>query len=165
MTLAIFKQPGKYPITKHWLIESLKIGASELAPNLNIFKDILTVSQPSTTRLVVQGVSKKSEFSGNWLRKILLGSVRNPVGIIMTNPALLQYASHFIHHRKCVGYTQIQWNQFSLGFQQTVTRLGHNYIQGVSNTCVHCVFFRQKNKLSQLIRCYKDSQNKENYQK
>ena len=92
----------------------------------------------------LQGVSKKSEFSGNWLRKILLGSVRNPVGIIMTNPALLQYASHFIHHRKCVGYTQIQWNQFSLGFQQTVTRLGHIYLQGVSITFVHCVFFRQK---------------------
>ena len=82
----------------------------------------------------------------------------------MTNPALLQYASHFIHHHKCVGYTQIQWNQFSLGFQQTVTRLGHIYLQGVSITFVHCVFFRQKNKLSQLIRCYKDSQNKENYQ-
>ena len=49
-----------------------------------------------TLRLLIQGVSKKSEFSGNWLRKILLGSVRNPVGIIMTNPALLQYVSHFI---------------------------------------------------------------------
>ena len=76
----------------------------------------------------VQGVSKKSEFSRNWLQEILPGSVRNPVGIIRTNPALLQYVSHFIHHLECVGYMQILFSQFSLGFQQTVTRLGHNYI-------------------------------------
>ena len=94
--------------------------------------------------IAIQGISKKSEFSGNWLQEILPGSVRNPVEIIRTNPALLQYVYHFIHHLECVGYIQIQLNQFSLGFQQTVTRLGHNYIQGVSNTFVHCVFFRQK---------------------
>ena len=76
----------------------------------------------------IQGVSKKSEFSRNWLQEILPGSVRNPVGIIRTNPALLQYVSHFIHHLECVGYMQILFSQFSLGFQQTVTRLGHNYI-------------------------------------
>ena len=68
------------------------------------------------------------------------------------------------YHLKCVGYIQIQLNHFSLEFQQTVTRLGHIYLQGVSITFVHCVFFRQKNKLSQLIRCYEDSQNKENFQ-